>query len=224
MTVLVVAAHPDDEALGCGGAIATHADAGETVIVMFLADGVSSRDPRADHSAELGRRRRAAKTAAGVLGVADLLFGDLPDNRMDTVPLLEVSQAIAAAVASFAPTTVYTHHRHDLNVDHRRAHEAVMTACRPQPGSTVATILAFETPSSTEWRTPDPTTAFIPNWYRDISGTLDRKIMALEAYAEEMRDWPHPRSAQAVRHLAHWRGATVGREAAEAFVLTRHVS
>ncbi|MDP1878029.1 MAG: PIG-L family deacetylase [Actinomycetota bacterium] len=224
MTVLVVAAHPDDETLGCGGAIARHTDAGDTVIVMFLADGVTSRDPDADHAAELARRRQAAEAAARILGVADLAFGDLPDNRMDTVPLLEIAQAVELAVASYAPTTVYTHHRHDLNVDHRRTHEAVMTACRPQPGSTVATILAFETPSSTEWRTADPTSAFAPTWYVDIGATLDRKILALEAYAEEMRPWPHPRSTQAVRHLAHWRGSTVGREAAEAFVLTRHVS
>ncbi len=224
MTVLVVAAHPDDEALGCGGTIARHAAAGDEVVVAFLADGVTSRDPSAEHALELDRRQDSARRAAAILGVRDVLFGDLPDNRMDTVALLTIAQAVEAIIRDVEPTTVYTHHAHDLNVDHRFTHEAVMTAARPQPGSTIATVLTFETPSSTEWRSPSATTAFAPNWFVDISETLTLKLQALDAYAEEMRTWPHPRSTEAITHLARWRGSMVGHEAAEGFVLARRIS
>ena len=224
MTVLVVAAHPDDEALGCGGTIARHAADGDDVFVAFLADGVTSRAPGADHSAGVSRRQDAARSAARILGVRDVRFGDLPDNRLDTLPLLALAQAVEAVIDDVAPTTIYTHFAHDLNVDHRLVHEAVMTAVRPQPGSSVATVLTFETASSTEWRTPQAATAFAPDWFVDITGTLELKLQALDAYAEEMRPWPHPRSREAVGHLAHWRGSTVGRVAAEAFVLARHIA
>ena len=224
MTVLVVAAHPDDEALGCGGTIARHAADGDDVFVAFLADGVTSRSPGADHSAGVFRRQDAARSAARILGVRDVRFGDLPDNRLDTLPLLTLAQAVEAVIDDVGPTTIYTHFAHDLNVDHRMVHEAVMTAVRPQPGSRVSTVLTFETASSTEWRTPQAVTAFTPDWFVDITDTLDLKLQALDAYAEEMRPWPHPRSREAVGHLAHWRGSTVGRVAAEAFVLARHIA
>ena len=150
-------------------------------------------------------------------------FGDLPDNRLDTLPLLTLAQTVEAVIDDVAPTTIYTHFAHDLNVDHRLVHEAVMTACRPQPGSGVKTVLTFETPSSTEWRSPQAATAFMPNWFIDITETIDKKLEALDAYAEEMRPWPHARSREAVEHLARWRGASIGRQAAEAFVLARHI-
>ncbi len=223
MTVLVVAAHPDDEVLGCGGAIATHVQSGETVIVAFLADGVSSRDPHADHRVELEQRRAAARKAAEILGVSELHFGDLPDNRLDTVSLLSIAQAVEAHVHAYAPSIVYTHHGGDLNIDHRRTHEAVLTACRPQQGSSVRSVLSFETPSSTEWRFSSED-AFTPNWFVDIASTLELKLRALDAYQQELREWPHPRSRAGIEHLAHWRGATIGCEAAEAFVLARHIS
>jgi LmbE family N-acetylglucosaminyl deacetylase len=110
-----------------------------------------------------------------------------------------------------------------LNIDHRRVHQAVNTACRPQRGHPVRTVLAFEVPSSTEWQPPGRGSAFEPNWFVDISDTFSTKRAALEAYQEEMRPWPHPRSLEAVEHLARWRGSTVGYEAAEAFVLLRQL-
>jgi LmbE family N-acetylglucosaminyl deacetylase len=122
------------------------------------------------------------------------------------------------------PQTVFTHHAGDLNVDHRRLHEAVAVACRPQPGQSVKTLLCFEVASSTEWQVPGGAPAFMPNWFVDISRTLERKMRALEGYATELRDWPHPRSTRGVEHLARWRGATVGADAAEAFVLARHLA
>lgn len=224
MTVLVVAAHPDDEVLGCGGTIARHGRDGEAVHLVFLADGVSSRDPSGDHGAEVARRRDAARRAARILGASSVTFNDLPDNQLDTVPLLDVARLVESVVAEHNPSLIYTHHRHDLNVDHRRVHQAVMTACRPIPGSHVLTVLAFEVPSSTEWATPGPAEAFIPNWFEDTSETLGLAVEALQAYAEETRDWPHPRSPEALVHLSRWRGSSVGLPAAEAFMLARHLN
>jgi LmbE family N-acetylglucosaminyl deacetylase len=223
-SVLVVAAHPDDEVLGCGGTLAALADAGARIHVAFLADGVSSRGSAADAAGELGRRRSAADRACRGLGVTSTSFGDFPDNRMDTIALLDVVKSIEALVSEHRPDTVFTHHAGDVNVDHRRIFEAITAACRPQAGHPVRTILSFEVPSSTEWQLPGSGPAFVPNWFVDISKTFARKLVALEAYLAELRDWPHPRSVRGVEHLARWRGATVGVDAAEAFVLGRRLS
>jgi N-acetylglucosamine malate deacetylase 1 len=220
--ILVIAAHPDDEVLGCGGTIAKLTAEGAEVRVLFLADGVSSREPDSANE-ELVIRRAAANGACDLLGVQKVSFKDFPDNRMDTIALLDVAKVIEAEIASFAPDTIFSHHAGDLNIDHRRIHEATVVACRPQRGFPVKTLLLFEVPSSTEWQLPDTAPVFAPNWFVDISTTLDQKMAALDIYKDEMRDWPHPRSMRAVGHLAHWRGACVGVEAAEAFILGRQL-
>jgi LmbE family N-acetylglucosaminyl deacetylase len=170
----------------------------------------------------LQRRRQAAHAAREILGVASLWFGDCPDNRMDTVPLLEVTQTIEQLIARHQPDLVLTHHGGDLNIDHRCVHQAVATACRPQRGHPVRTVLCFEVPSSTEWQLPGSQPVFQPQCFVDISATLPNKLAALRAYAEELRDWPHPRSEEGILALARWRGATVGCDAAEAFAVARH--
>lgn len=223
-SVLVIAAHPDDEVLGCGGTLIKAAAAGAEIHLAFLADGIGARHPDPAHrQAELDQRRAAARTAADILGAASIHFGDLPDNRLDSVPLLDLTQRVEALIARHRPTTLLTHHAGDLNIDHRRTHQAVMTACRPQPGHPVRTLLCFEVPSSTEWQPPGSGTPFTPNWFVDIGATLDGKLAALAAYAAEVRDWPHPRSGAGVEYLARWRGASVGCEAAEAFMLARQL-
>lgn len=223
--ILILAAHPDDEVLGCGGTIAKLAAEGATIHVAFLADGVFSRmDDTKSLSDELTARRAAAQRACGILGVKSVSFDNFPDNRMDTVALLDICKAVEALIAEHRPDTVFTHHAGDVNVDHRRLHEAAVTACRPQHGHPVRTLLCFEVPSSTEWQLPGSAPAFAPNWYVDISETLDRKLAAMDAYDAELRNWPHPRSRQGVEHLAHWRGATVGVDAAEAFMLGRQLA
>ncbi len=229
-SVLVMAAHPDDEVLGCGGSLARFADAGARVHVAFLADGVGARvgdavstqNPGA--SPELAARREAAQRACKILGVSSISFDDFPDNRMDTVPLLDIVKRIETLITEHRPDTVLTHHAGDVNVDHRRIHEAMLAACRPQPGHPVRSLLAFEVPSSTEWQLVASGTTFAPNWFIDISASLARKLVALDAYAMELRAWPHPRSRRAVEHLARWRGASVGVDAAEAFILGRQIS
>jgi N-acetylglucosamine malate deacetylase 1 len=224
-TILVVAAHPDDEVLGCGGTLAKFAALGFAVDVSFMSDGVTSRvDNSAAHRRQLDARKEAATRAAAILGVQNLTFGDFPDNRLDSVALLDITRSIEDLIARIKPDTVLTHHAGDLNIDHRRVHEAVVTACRPQPGHSVRTLLSFEVASSTEWQLGGSAPAFLPNWFEDITATLDRKLAALDAYESELRDWPHPRSRQAVEHMARWRGAMVGVPAAEAFMLGRQIT
>lgn len=218
--VLVAAAHPDDEVIGCGGTIARLRASGIEVHVLFFTDGVSARSSGEVSDAAIVRKRAAIESLA-LLGVPTPEFLDYPDNRLDAVPMLDLSQSIAHVISRVGPVTVLTHHSGDLNVDHRCVHEAVMTACRPQPGHPVRNILCFEVASSTEWRTPAPGTAFVPQIYIDISEHLVAKLEALDAYRVEMRAWPHARSIKALENLARWRGANVGVDAAEAFSLAR---
>jgi len=224
--VLVVAAHPDDEVLGCGGAIARHADSGDQVQVLIVAEGSTSRQQERDRAQvrdELSALAKAAQTAGSILGAAGVELLDLPDNRLDSLDRLDLVKRIEQCVQCHQPDCVYVHHAGDVNVDHRRLHEAVVTACRPSPGHVVKRLLSFEVASSTEWQVPGSAPAFQPNWFVDISAQWERKREALEAYASEMRSWPHARSLEAVEHLARWRGAQVGVDAAEAFCLLRQL-
>ncbi|QEA40060.1 PIG-L family deacetylase [Pistricoccus aurantiacus] len=217
-TVLVVAAHTDDEALGCGGTMARHVAEGDTVHTVFLADGVSSRQDNDDGA--LDERQQAAERAQQILGVSSTSYLGLPDNRLDSLALLDIVQPLEVVIARLAPDTIYTHHFGDLNIDHRKTHEAVMTACRPLPGTTVKEILTFEVMSSTEWSSAGQA-PFLPTLYIDISNYLDTKQKALEAYALEMRPAPHSRNAEHISHLATHHGHCVGVQAAEAFMVMR---
>ena len=217
-TVLVVAAHTDDEALGCGGTIARHAACGDSVYAVFLADGVSSRpDSQQD---EIDKRNAAAENAHRILGIRQSFLLGFPDNRLDTIPLLDIVQALEDILQRTHPDIVYTHHAGDLNIDHQIAHRAVMTACRPVPGSSIREIYSFEVLSSTEWNTPGHT-PFIPNYFVDIGTTIDKKLESLDAYRMEMRASPHSRSLEHVNALARSRGHSVGTDFAEAFMTTR---
>lgn len=222
--VLVIAAHPDDEVIGCGGAIARHAANGDQVAVLIVAEGATSRASQRDRSSakdELTALASAAQIANSALGVTRLNLLDFPDNRMDSVERLDVIKRIEAEIAIWQPATVYTHHAGDVNIDHRIVHDAVVVACRPQPGHCVRTLLFFEVASSTEWRPSASGPAFLPDWFVGIDDFWEAKRAALDAYASEMRESPHPRSVAALEHLARWRGATVGLSMAEAFMLGR---
>ncbi|MDO3377972.1 PIG-L deacetylase family protein [Geoalkalibacter halelectricus] len=220
--ILVVAAHPDDEVLGCGGTIARHAAAGDEVHILFLADGESSRCSTANPAA-IEARLAKARAAADILGVKEIHALGLPDNRLDCLPLLDIIQPVERLMAKLQPEMVYTHHHGDLNIDHRLAHQAVMTACRPVPGQKVKEIRCFEVPSSTEWQTPGAA-PFIPNLFIDISAVLARKNQALAVYRDELRSFPHSRSLEAIEALERWRGAGVGMEHAESFIIVRKLS
>jgi len=224
--ILVVAAHPDDEVLGCGGTIARHADIGDEVHVLIVAEGATSRQlnrNRIQASSELSVLAKSAQQAGTILGATDVELLDLPDNRLDSLDRLDLIKTIEERLNAYQPQVVYLHHAGDVNVDHRRLHEAVVTACRPTPGQSVLRLLSFEVVSSTEWQTPGSAPPFRPNWFVDITEHLQRKREALLAYSSEMRPWPHSRSIEAIEHLAHWRGAQVGVDAAEAFCLLRQL-
>lgn len=225
-TVLVIAAHPDDEVLGCGGTMRRHADAGDRVVCAILGEGVTSRrgDRESSLSADagtLGELASDAYRASSILGVARLELAGLPDNRFDSVDLLDVIKIIEKLIDEEQPSIVYAHHPGDVNVDHGVVHRATLAACRPLPSSPVRELYWYEVASSTEWQTPALACPFVPNHFVDIGATLEAKIAAMEAYRSESRPWPHPRSPQALRALAQWRGATMGAQAAEAFVVGR---
>ena len=210
--VLVVAAHPDDDVLGCGGYMCRLAAEGALVEVLLLSDGVTSR---AEQPQEVLERQQSAQEALAVLGVGPPHLEHFPDNAMDTVPLLEVARVVSERVEALEPDTVITHSLSDLNIDHRLTAEASLIASRPQPGSPVRRVLQFEVPSATGWR--PSAQAFDPRFYADVSEVVDRKLAALRSYDVEMRSWPHARSYEAVEALLRWRGASVGAAAAEAF-------
>ena len=225
-TVLVIAAHPDDEVLGCGGTIARHVAEGDEVHVVILAEGATSRDVIRSLEAreqDLNDLAKAAHKAGNILGVSTLNLHQFPDNRMDGVELLDVIKCLETHIEAFKPSIVYTHHAGDLNIDHQITHKAAVTACRPYPGQTVEMLIFFEVPSSTEWQIHGSAQTFSPNWFVDINDHFERKKEALSAYSAEMRFWPHARSIDAVESLAQLRGAATGVKAAESFMLGRLV-
>ncbi|HAH11103.1 MAG TPA: GlcNAc-PI de-N-acetylase [Alphaproteobacteria bacterium] len=220
MSILVVAAHPDDEVLGAGCAIAAHADRGEAVHILIMAAGLDSRGEAATTSAH-DRLKEQARAAALVLGARSVAFLDFPDNAMDTVGLLHVVKPIEAMIEQTSPHTVYTHSASDLNIDHKITARAVMTAARPLPGASVKRILAIEVPSATGW---DAHAApFQPNTFLDASNTLARKLAAMECYPDELRSFPHARSLRGIKARAVSWGAQVGMPAAEPYQLLRNL-
>jgi LmbE family N-acetylglucosaminyl deacetylase len=225
MRVLVVAAHPDDEILGCGGTMARLAREGHEVRIAILAEGMSSRYAHREDAdpEQLQHLHAQAQQAAGKVGARESVLCKLPDNRLDTVPLLEVVKLVEELVARFRPEVIYTHHPGDLNVDHGVVHRAVLTATRPVAGQCVSEIYAFEVPSSTEWAFQRLEPSFRPSVFVDITETLETKIEAMACYDTETRKFPHPRSPEALRAIATRWGSVVGLPAAEAFELIRSV-
>ncbi len=224
-TILVVAAHPDDEILGCGGTMARLARAGVAVHIAIMGEGATSRaDSRAAGDAQaveaLGNQ---ARQAAALVGARDVTLFGLPDNRFDTLALLDVVKPIEKLIAALGPDTIFTHHHGDLNVDHQTVNRAVLTASRPKPGSPVKEVLAFEIASSTEWAFQHLQPAFHANTFFDISDTLAVKTRALDCYQTEVCAFPHPRSAEALEAIGKRWGSVVGCAAAEAFEVIRSI-
>ncbi len=225
MNVLVVAAHPDDEVLGCGGTIARLVQEKHDVYLAILGEGITSRYQQrgqADKS-QLKVLKEKSQRVAKLLGAKDLFTFDLPDNRFDTVPLLDIVKLIENLVERLRPQIIYTHHGGDLNIDHRQVFQATLTATRPMPGGPVKSIYAYEIASSTEWALGQLSPVFQPNVFVDIQYTLDIKLQAMALYESEARAFPHPRSPEALRAIARRWGSVAGFEAAEAFALIREL-
>jgi N-acetylglucosamine malate deacetylase 1 len=223
--ILTIAAHPDDEVLGCGATMARLAEEGHEVHVLILAEGLTSRDTIRDRDSKLGELSlltTKAKEANQLLGVKSTETHDFPDNRMDSVDRLDVIKVIEKKMEEIQPYIIFTHFGNDLNIDHRIANDAVVTACRSYPGQMVKELYFFEVPSSTEWQISSGQFGFQPNVFFSLTNDqIDKKRKALEIYNSEMRDFPHSRSFPAVEALAKWRGASCGHAWAEAFVVGR---
>ena len=219
MNVLVVAAHPDDEVLGAGATIARHAKDGDKVTLLILASGLDSRGP-ADADAHHALHHQA-ETSAAILGAHELRFAGFPDNRMDTIALLDVVKTIEDIAGRINPHTVYSHSARDLNVDHEIAARAVATTFRPLPNAPVTRLLAFDVPSATDWNPSAP--PFAPTVFIDATATLETKLKAIACYAGELRPFPHARSLDAIRARAVAWGTHVGLAAAEPFELLREI-
>ncbi len=216
--ILVIVAHADDETLGCGGTILKHINNGDSVHVMFMTKGISARINNKENAEEV--RTASMKKAMLTLGVCHYYTFDFPDNKMDTVPLLDIVQKIEYVLNDYQPDTVYTHFSHDLNIDHQVTHQAVMTACRPIENFCVNTILSFEVLSSTEWNSKSHP-QFQAQYIVDISSFWQQKVLSLSCYDEELRAFPHSRSIKCIEALATLRGATHGLKKAEAFQVER---
>jgi LmbE family N-acetylglucosaminyl deacetylase len=223
--VLIIAAHPDDEVLGCGGTIAKLSEQGEDVHILILATGLTSRvgfDMKKDANALKVHLERASRAGA-LLGAKNVNFGGFPDQKMDTLSLLEITQRVEHEIELVKPHTIFTHHGGDLNMDHVITFRATLTATRPMAGSIVQSVYAYEVPSSTEWAFQKFEPKFQPNFFHDITETLPKKIQAMQIYESEARDFPHPRSSQALQAIAHRWGSVVGLNAAEAFQILREI-
>jgi LmbE family N-acetylglucosaminyl deacetylase len=217
--VLVIAAHPDDEVLGAGGTMARLAMNGYAVHVIILGEGATSRNANREDAAPQETKVLAVQSrrASELLGAKEVVCCGLPDNRFDTVPLLEVIKLIEQSVSRLQPQTVFTQHGGDLNIDHAITYRAALTAVRPMPASPVQALYAFEVNSSTEWAFRQFSPVFHPSVFFDITATLDSKLAALAVYEGELREFPHPRSVEAVVAQARRWGSVVGCSAAEAF-------
>jgi LmbE family N-acetylglucosaminyl deacetylase len=219
--ILIIAAHPDDEVLGCGGTAARLVKQGNEVYTLVLGEGITSRDAsrqREKREQEIIQLKKQVHEANGVIGIKEVFTHDFPDNRFDSVPLLDIVKVIEAIKNKVKPGIVFTHYEQDLNIDHRITYQAVLTAVRPTVNETVKEIYSFEVLSSTEWNFP---LRFSPEVFFDISETIDIKLAAMEKYQSELKEFPHPRSLKGIRLNAEQWGMKTGLKYAEAFKLVR---
>jgi len=226
--IMLVVAHPDDELLGLGATMHKLVHEQQCQIhVVILGEGITSRADSRDTQRwkkELTRHRENIKQAQSAIGYQSVNIYNFPDNRFDTVALLDIIKVIEKEKQEFRPDIIFTHHGGDLNIDHQRTFQAVITACRPMAGETVKTIICFETPSGTEWRPINDPFHFHPNLFISVNEeNIKAKIHGMESYEFEKRSYPHPRSPEALRILAQKHGISVGSDFAEAFVIVRHL-
>lgn len=226
--IMIVAAHPDDEILGLGGTMNRLIDEQNTrVHVVILGEGLTSRADKRDvvqWENDLDIHRKNIRDAQKKIGYESVSIYDFPDNRFDTVALLDIIKTVEKEKEKFQPDILFTHHGGDVNIDHQRSFEAVITACRPMEHEPVKEIYTFETPSGTEWRASSDPKHFVPNTFISFEEShLKAKTDAMECYQFEKRDYPHPRSPKALEIRAALWGQTVGVNYAEPFCLIRSI-
>ena len=219
MRVVVIAPHPDDEVLGCGGTIAKHASKKDEVHLCIVTKAYTSEWPEE----ETEERKNEVYRANQILGIRKTYYLDFSTVKLDTIPQKDLNDSLTRVINEIQPEIVYIPHRGDINRDHRLVFDAAIVATRPKPGAAIKKILSYEVLSETEWAEPSINNAFIPNVYIDISGTLETKLKAMSEYKLELKEYPHPRSLEAISILAKLRGSTIGVAAAEAFMLVREI-
>jgi len=227
--ILIVVAHPDDELLGLGGTMnELISKYNVTTRVVILGEGITSRSNERDidrWQKELEKHKQNIRAAQQAIGYHSVSIYEFPDNRFDTIALLDIIKVIEKEKKEFNPEIIFTHHGGDVNIDHQRTFEAVITACRPMEHETVSTLISFETPSGTEWRANTDPRHFLPNFFVEISKeNLDAKIKGMESYEFESRNYPHPRSPHALEILSQRWGVAVGKKYAEAFQIVRTIN
>ncbi len=219
--ILIIAAHPDDEILGCGGTIVKLAK-DNVISALILVDAITSRTKEFSND-EKKELRVETKNAHDVIDIKNTFFESFPDNEFDKLPLLNLVKTVSTYIEKIKPDTIFTHHHGDLNIDHRKTFQAVLTACRPQPNFNHPDIYCFEIPSATEWQINTGDNLFRPNVFIDISATIDLKLKALACYKTELREYPHSRSLKGIRIMAQDWGRKVGKTYVEAFELIRSI-
>lgn len=222
--ILIIASHPDDEVLGVGGTIARLASEGKNVSVLIVTDGSSSQygsDPNL--AGILKAKEEETRKCAEILGVKKVIYGGLPDMKLDTVDHIEINKVIEKVIDEIQPDTVFTHFWGDVNADHQNVYKSTLVAVRPLMGQVVKRLLCYRVPSSTEWTPCKPDTMFVPNVFIDISSVSQQKYDAFSMYATELREYPHPRSKRHLSELDTANGIQVGLRCAETFMLLREI-
>ena len=214
--ILVVAAHPDDELLGVGGTIKKYSNMNYNCYCVILGEGMTSREEQSDSVENL---HKSAISAANIIGFKKVYFENLPDNRFDSVDLLDVVKIVEKYIKLIKPSIMYTHHHGDVNIDHQITFNAVLTACRPISPVIVRELYAFDTLSSTEWQFKYGDKQFKPNVFVNIEDTMEDKIKAMKEYTTEVRKYPHPRSIEGIKIQAQKYGMISGNRFSEAFEL-----
>lgn len=223
--ILVVAAHPDDEVLGCGGTVSKAIEAGAEVAVIFLGEGISARFPLGQYESDEFRiqtavRLKGACKAMEILGITNFEFGNRLCGQFDTYPLISIVKDIERKMQQFKPQLLFTHNPSEVNIDHRISYEAVEIACRPTRDFIATQIYTFEIPCSGSWTFES---TFKPNVFVDITQQWEKKLAAWACYEGEARAFPFPRSYEGLKTLAQYRGMMSNLKLAEAFRMVRMI-
>lgn len=218
---LIVAAHPDDEVLGCFATAAKLIKQGFMGYTLILSNGKTSRDDA--NNEDIRVLKNEMYLANKTIGIKEIFQADFPDNAFDSVPLLNIVKKIEETKEHVRPSIIFTHHYGDMNIDHSITHRAVLTSTRPMQNEYVKTIYAMEIPSSTEWNSYSKENIFTPNIFVDVTSTIDFKVKAMEKYKSELRNYPHPRSLKYIKEIAKVNGIKVGLDYSENFMLIRSI-
>lgn len=218
MKILVIAPHPDDEVLGCGGTIIKYKKRGDEIYLCLVTKMYVTPEWSKEY---IKKREKQAQIAIKKLGVKKTLFLNLPIVKLDTVPQKKINDLLSKIVTKVNPDIVFIPHQGDVNIDHRLVFASSLVALRPKPGSRIKKILSYEILSATEWGSHFG--GFLPDVYEDITKEIKEKIEVMKIYKVELKKFPHPRSIEAIEILAKKRGSEAGVQAAEAFMLLREI-